>query len=180
MKENRISVKDITTISIGIAALIGGGIVVYQLSAVVPIPGTKYLLMAPYLSMIVFIIMNRVKSKYAILYIGIAFGLIMSLFNLFMTIAIISTAVLSYVSMVPIRKSKIRKIVGASLFSAYTGLSALSISKYMIGGVFERIKNEWILVVTVFCWGFGVLGVLLANKILEHMKANDYEMNNEG
>ena len=62
--------NEITTIAMGVATLIGGGMGIYFLSAFFALPGSKYLLMAPYLSTIFYVMQYKLTSKYTLLKIG--------------------------------------------------------------------------------------------------------------
>ena len=161
---------EITIIAIGIAALIGGGFFILQLSMVFPIPGVKYIMMSPFISLVIFILLYRLSSIYAILKIGLVFAAIMMLINLFMGAAIITTALMTQLTILPIKSHKIRAYLGAVCFSGYTGLSALTFSKYLIGGIFSEIPLAWLVLTGVICLLFGGLGVLIANRLMKYMR----------
>lgn len=173
-KNSEMKTRDLAYIGLGITALITGGIVIYQISSVIAIPGVKYILMAPYLSMIMYILMSKINVPHSILVIGSVFGLLMMAMNIFMTIAIISTSVLAELSVIMIHKAKTKAYIGSILFSGYTGVSALTISKYFIGGVFEEISINWIILTGFICVIFGYFGTKLGRKILKYVNLYDY------
>jgi hypothetical protein len=161
-------IREITYIALGVASLIAGGFAILQVSMVFPIPGVKYILMSPYLSMVIFILLTKAKGKYALLKFATTFGMIMMVMNIFMGLAIGITAVLSQFSIIRLKASG-KAFYGAIFFSAYTGVSALTISKYLVGGVFEEISWIWILLTGLICALFGFLGTILAKRITKHM-----------
>lgn len=170
MKQNRsLRTKDMTYIGIGLAALIGGGIVIYQISSIFAVPGVKYMLMAPYLSIIMYVLMSKVEVRYPALVIGTTFGLIMMLMNVFMTVSIILTSILTEVSLMGMRPSLKKRFIGAAFFSGYSGLTALLISKYAIGGVFEYIPLKWIGAVALICTLLGMAGAQLGQRIMKYV-----------
>lgn len=173
MSNNR-SMKDLIIIAMGVAAMIGGGFVIFQISLVFPIPGVKYIMMAPYLSMMIYIILNKVKHKNAIFGVGITFSLIMTLINLYMGLAIITTTLLAALSTIGMKKQH-KTFWAASGFSGYTGLTTLIISKYMIGGAFQSISPIWIVTATILCFGFGIGGVVYAKKVLRYLTKYSFE-----
>ncbi|RXV60496.1 hypothetical protein DWB64_11125 [Fusibacter sp. A1] len=59
------------------------------------------------------------------------------------------------------------------LFSAYTGVTALGLSKLMIGGGFSEIPWYWVLVSGMLNSISGFVGVLFASRIMRHMKGFD-------
>ncbi len=160
--------KEITTIAMGVATLIGGGMGIYFLSAFFAVPGSKYLLMAPYLSIIFYVMQFKLKSKYTLLKIGTVFALIMTVINIFMGIAILLTTLLTCLTVLPLATIDLRAFWGSVLFSGYTGGCALLITKYFIGGL-DAVSNMWILVVAVICAGFGVLGTMVAKRVLNNI-----------
>ena len=164
-----IQTRDMTYIALGIAALISGGFIIYQASLFIAMPGVKYILMAPYLSMIMYILTAKVSVRFPVLTIGTIFGLIMMFMNLFMVAAILMTSVLTEVSTFYMGRKESRNFIGAVLFSTYTGLSALVISKYAIGGVFASMPIEWIAYTAILCSVFGFAGTKLGQKILRYV-----------
>lgn len=161
-------VKEITYISIGVATLIAGGFAIFQISMFFPIPGIKYILMSPYLSMVIFILLSKVNDKFTLLKIGFTFGLIMMMINMYMGLTIVLTSILSQIS-INYLKNSFKISFGAVLFSVYAGISALFVSKYIIGGVFKEISNIWLLITGLICMIFGVIGVYLAKKIIKYL-----------
>ena len=174
MKENQLKTKEITTIGVGIAAMIAGGAVIYQISMVMPIPGFKYMIMAPYLSMIIYILLVKIGTKSALLHIGLVFGLIMIVMNVYMSLSIVLTTVLTDLSIRTTRDPQKRAVIGSALFSSYTGVVALLVSKYLIGGVFMQISIIWILCIGIMCLALGIVGTVLARKIMVQISMYSY------
>lgn len=165
----KITTKEITHIALGIAALISGGFLIVQIGRTFPIPGGKYIIMAPYLSLVMYLIMSKVDAKAIVLLIGSVLAMIMSLVNLYMGLAIIVTTVLTHL-MTLLASNKSRKRVLASItFSGFTGGISITVSKYLMGGVFEQIPSIWVIYTSILCMIMGGLGVLLASKIAKHM-----------
>ncbi len=169
MKGNGLTTKEITYIALGIAALISGGLAIYQVSAVFPLLGGKYILMAPYLSMVLYVILTKVSLRYGVLVVGSVFALIMAPVNLFMMISILLTSVLTELATLPLRHKGVKRMASATLFSSFTGVSSLVVSKYLIGGVFMAITFEWLIYSGILCTIFGGIGTLLAVRLLKHI-----------
>lgn len=162
--------KEIVNIAIGIAALIGGGMGIYAISGAFPIPGAKFMLMAPYLSIVLYVIQVKVQTKFVVLKLGLVFALIMTFINLFMGLAIIMTTLLTQLSIMSIRNLESRVFWGSVLFSAYTGLCALVVTKTMIGGVVASVPYSWLVLASFLCGCFGVIGTKVAKRILRYME----------
>lgn len=171
MKHRESTTKEITYIALGVATMIAGGIGLYQLAAIMPVLGIKYLFIAPYLSMVLMVLLSKIARQWVLIKVGVIFGLIMLLINLFMGGAIILSTVFAQGSIMylPIEK---QSFWGSSLFSAYAAASALIISKYLIGGVFAHIHLSWIAVVAMGSLLLGMLGALYAKRLLRYMQAD--------
>lgn len=170
LKPLNFKVGEITYIAIGIAAMISGGIFILQISTIFPLPGMKYILMAPYLSIIIYILLSIVQTNFAMLKIGCVFGFLMTFINLFMGLAIILTALLTQISILFLGDFTKKAFWGAILFSGYTGVCAVAISKYLVGEALRNISNWWLVLIGVICLGFGSLGTVVARKIVKHIR----------
>lgn len=160
--------KDMIVVALSVAVLITGGFIIIHLSMFFPIPGVKYILMAPFLSTVIYILMIKAKTRYVLLKFGMTFGFIMMIINMYMGLAIILTAIMTQVSLTPITNSK-KYLYAPILFPAYTGFFALYVSKTLIGGVFSTIPIGWILTTSGLCLIFGVIGTIQAKKLMKHI-----------
>lgn len=167
--------REIAFIAVGVATLIAGGGVIFIISSVFPLPGVKYILMSPYLSMVIYVIQSKIPVKFTLLKMGIVFALIMTVINLFMGITIIITTLLTQMSITFIKRFDKKTFWGSVLFSTYTGLCALTISKYIIGGIYREISSMWFLLIGLVCLVFGILGTLLAKKVLRYLRTYSFE-----
>lgn len=167
--KNHSRAQKVTNIAIGVATIIGGGFVIFQFSNIVPLPGMKYVLMSPYLSLMFYILIMRVESKYTLLYVGAVFGGIMIIINTFMGISILLTTLLSQGVMLPLKRKRTRAFVGSIAFSGFSTFVALNISKLLLGGAFAQIKLEWIVLSTVFALLMGTMGASFAKRITRYI-----------
>ena len=174
MSNKRNDIRELTYIALGVATIIACGFGIFQLSLIFPVPGTKYILMAPFLSMMFMIVQTKIDRKYVLIKLGIVFGLIMLIMNLYMGVSILMTSILAQGTslILPIKN---KYFWGSSLLSAYTGLCALVISKYLIGGVYGQISIMWIMAVGLFSFVFGLTGAFYAKRIMNYLKGNVFE-----
>ena len=133
---NQTKNSEITIIGLSIAIIIGGGMGIYMIAAVVPLPGIKYIFVAPFVSTIFYVVQHKLKGKYILPKIGTVFGLVMSVINMYMGLAILITTFLAYISSFYLKSESKRIFWSSAFFSGYTGLIAILVSKYLIGGVF--------------------------------------------
>lgn len=161
-------------IAIGVATLIGGGLAIYIVSSAFPLPGIKYVIMAPFISTVLFVVQSKLKTPHVLLKFGLVFAMIMTLVNLFMGIAILVTTLATYISVAWIANLDRKHFWGSVLYSTFTGLFALWVSKLMIGGIFEAITPMWILAVGILSTIFGWAGTTLAKRIFHRL--TDFEV----
>jgi energy-coupling factor transport system substrate-specific component len=154
-----------------IAVLITGGFMIYMVSKVIPGPGFKYIMMAPLLSIVIYILLKRVTRPYTMVFFTFAFAIIMGIWNLYMSLAILITGLSTHLFALPFMASK--AFVSASLFACFTGISGLLISKYLIGGIFSELTLNWILVTGALCLIVGVGSSYLAKGLDRYITANE-------
>src|SRR6056297_85780 len=87
--------RDITFMSLTVVLLIAGGYLLYYMSLFFPVPGSKFIIMGTYLSLVVYFPMKKVNKLGTIALVSIIFGGILSIFTLFMGVAIILTGLLT-------------------------------------------------------------------------------------
>ncbi len=158
---------EIAQIAIAVATIIVGGYVILILSSPLAIPGLKYIMMAPYLSMVLTILINRVKSKFVIIKANAVFALLMSFINLYMGLAILLSGLLAQaLKLLLIKDNRWTRGITCSGYAGFVILTALPISKHLIGGaVFEQITMQWIFIAAGIAFLFGAAGSLFGEFI---------------
>lgn len=157
--------KDITNTAIGVAAIIGGGFVIFQFSNMFPIPGMKYIMMAPFLSLMFYILLAKLDNPFSLLRISVVFGGIMMVINIAMGSSIIVTGILAQLVILPIKDPHMKNIVGSIAFAGLTSPVALLLSKLIIQGYFEVLTPEWMFVAFLISSTTGAMGTYLAVKL---------------
>lgn len=173
------SVRDIATISITVSLTFVLGYVFYLMGNVLPIPGNKFLIFAPFLGFMIYIPIDRVGRVGVITAVSVVFGFIMGLINIGMAIAILLAGVTSDIlTRVSVRSytSPRRKIISAGFFSATSFLWAFIVSYYFTGNrAFLLIANKWLLIpLVVIIYLLGVVGALMSKNMLEKRVYSNY------
>lgn len=169
MNDQRSKNYEIALIAMSVAMIIGGGIGIYMISAVFPIPGGKYILMAPFVSTVLYVIQTKLRGDYTILKLGVVFALTMTIVNIFMGLAILVTTLFTQLSIHLISDHEKKAFWGSILFAGFTGLFALTITKAFIGGIVDDVPYYWFVLIGLLCSVFGVLGTVLAKRVLRHL-----------
>lgn len=167
--------REITLIAIGIAIIIGGGIGIYMTSGLVPIPGTKYAIMAPFLSIVLYVVLSQIKSVYTISKLGIVFGVIMTTITPLMGVAIFFTTIMTQLSILVFKTDESRAFYGSIFFSVYTGISGLFITGLRIWGHNIALLIAAILIIGLLCGALGTIGALTARKIIDRLPVDRSE-----
>lgn len=164
---NRSNTLEIAQIAIAVATIIVGGYGIIILSSPLAIPGMKYIMMAPYLSMVLMILTSKIQSKYVIMKANAVFAMIMVMINLYMGLAIILSGLFTQMlQLLLIKRSKWTRRIVCSAYASFVILTALPISKYLIGGaVFEGIANTWIVIAAFIAFVLGYIGTLMGEFI---------------
>lgn len=169
--------KEMAIIAVGVAIIIGGGIAIFIASSIVPMPGVKYILLSPYLSMVTYVIQLKAKSKLILLKFGAVFAMTMTMISLFMGGAILLTAFLAQFSIIGIKNNEIKVFWGSVMFSGYMGVCALAITRLFINSRADILPNWWILVVGLLSAGLGIVAVNLSKSVLKRI--NILQLGNE-
>ena len=160
----------LTYIALSVAIMIGGGFAILQFSLFFPFPGTKYMFMSPFLSIIIYVLLFKVPHPFTALKFGLVFGFIMFLINAYMGLAILITALVTELAVFLTPQNRYKPFFAAISFSATTTMSALFVSKYLIGGIFLEIPFFYIVIAGFISMLGGLLGTFIARRILLHSK----------
>ena len=172
MNKRRSKNYEIALIAVSVAMLIGGGLVIYMVSAFMPIPGVRYVMMAPLLASIFYVIQMRLKGQYTLLKFGGVFALVMTLINLFMGIAILITTLFTHLSILWIKDDERKALWGGLFFAGYTGLCALAVTKAFIPGLVDEVPYVVFFGVGALCMIFALTGTTVAKRVLRHIGGN--------
>ncbi len=168
------STKTMTQIALSVAVLIAGGSVIFLISTFVVLPGSKYVLMAPFLGLVIAICLETIHTSWLVLKINVVFGGIMALINPYMGIAIWMTGLLTEGVLRCIPAKRFQSMASAIIYSGMTVLTTLVICKVLIGGaVYEAISLSWIIAGTSLggilgSFG-GYYGIIIGHRI-EHIR----------
>lgn len=170
MKPTQNKSTTLTYIALSVAIMIGGGFAILQFSMFFPFPGTKYMFMSPFLSTIIYVLLFKVPKPFTALKFGLVFGFIMFLINAYMGLAILLTALFTELAVFLSPHHRLKPFFGGISFSATTTMSALFVSKYLIGGVFQEIPFLYVLIAGLISMLGGIFGTFMARRIILHAK----------
>lgn len=173
-KRKQILTKEVTEIGMAVAALIVGGYVIYIIGSQFPLPGIKYTIMAPYLSLVIAFVLTYFKGQYAVLIVNAVFAMIMTMINPYMGISIFIVGLLTFLvqKLLPQRWRFYVHTV-AALYSGFVVGVALMVSKLFIGTVFfQKITYPYMVALMLFAVMAGVFGAYFGVIIGRRVKRN--------
>lgn len=143
--------RKITTIGIFTAAMIVGGYILYFLSNLVPIPGSKFIMMGPYLTFTMTFPLIRYPRFGTLSLINLVFGGVMLIMSPWMTLAIVVSGILAdFMMLLPIWL-KVKQVLAMGVYNGVSLLTSFYISNYITGNALYKILNFEALLV-----GFGL------------------------
>lgn len=164
--------RSMTQLAMSVAAMIAGGSAIFILSQVFVLPSVKYVLMAPYLALVIVLVERLVSMRFSIIIFNLVFAGIMSFITIYMGMAIIVTGLITQLVALAYReKTKAHMMIVGSTYAGATSFSALFFAKVFIGGAaFDLITPLWVALATLISCFFGVLGasvgLQISNRVL--------------
>ncbi len=159
------NLRETIFISLLVSILIGGGYVLYIISAYFPMPGMKYVVLICALRILV-------KKKWAVIKFNIVFAMIMSLVTIYMSMAIIITTLLTELTgLILIKFSyEFRNIIVSALYSFYAVLISLIVIKYvLVTPEFISVSNVMIMSFCLAGFILGILGAKIGEQVGERV-----------
>jgi len=165
--------KDITFMSLTVVLLVAGGYLLYYMSLFFPIPGSKFILMATYLSLVVYFPMKKVNKLGTISLISIIFGGILSIFTFFMGIAIIATGVLTDLTTLIIGrgyKTELVLIISAASYAFYSFVTSIYVTNVLSGHMLYQVVSIKVFIsVGIFVFVLGLIGAKIGQMIYKRI-----------
>lgn len=158
----KLSTKDLTFYALLLAALIAGGYVLFILSRTIPIPGIKYVIMSPYFSLVLMLLMSRTPRKGAILLFNTGFAGIMSLMTPVMGFAILATGAMTE-CVFQITEGRLnilrQQSITAASYSAFSVLTSIVFAYWLTDVlIYELIGLMGTLALSLTAFTLGMVG----------------------
>ena len=161
MKRNT---KELTFMALMASALLVGGYMLYILSKTIPLPGSKFLIMAPYLSLVMYLSLKHTRRPWTMTIISTVFGIVISIFSLFMGIAIIVAGIFSDLTglLIPNHYATERSIkIASSSYAFWSFAVSLFITDFVTGNILYGVFGPVTFIfMGVLIFSLGYLGTL--------------------
>ncbi|MBP2026908.1 energy-coupling factor transport system substrate-specific component [Acetoanaerobium pronyense] len=155
---------ELTFMALMASALLVGGYMLYILSKTIPLPGSKFLVMAPYLSLVMYLSLKHTRRPWTMTIISTVFGIVISIFSLFMGIAIIGAGIFSDLTglIIPNHYSTERSIkIASSSYAFWSFAVSLFITDFVTGNILYGVFGPITFIfMGVLIFSLGYLGTL--------------------
>ncbi|OPJ54955.1 hypothetical protein [Alkalithermobacter paradoxus] len=163
--------REITLIGISVSLMIIIGYVFYTMASIIIIPGSRYVLMAPLLGFMFCIPLFNIRKIGTISLVSLVFGLIMMFINIFMSVAIISSGILTdTVSYILFRNYNNNKsiICTSAFYPLFSLVTSFWVSNYITGNkAYLMINKLYILIsVSIITYILGLIGSYFGYKVM--------------
>jgi len=164
----------VTFIGLLVAALVSGGFALYLISRVLPLPGAKFLVLAPYLALAMGMGIDRLRSAWSMTMVSVVFGVVISVFTPVMGLTIVAAGLASDAAASVFRGGTLttaKVIASAACYPAWSAVLALSVTNYLTGNaLFGSLGLGPLLVTAGLAYALGAVGAALGFKILARIR----------
>ena len=141
--------RRITTFAIFTALMVVGGYIFYLISSAIPIPGSKFVFMGPYLTCVMSSLLIRYPRFGTLSLINMVFGGIMFILSPWMTLAIIVSGVVAdFIMILPIWM-KAKQLLSMGVYNGMSVLTSFYVGTYITGNVIYKILDLKVLIIAV-------------------------------
>ena len=165
--------RDITFMSLTVVLLVAGGYLLYYMSLFFPVPGSKFIIMGAYLSLVIYFPMKKVKKLGTIALVSIIFGGILSVFTLFMGLAIIATGLLTDLTTLIIGRGYKNEgviIVSAAAYAFYSFMTSIYITNVISGNMlYDVVSIKVFVLVGIIIFILGLIGAKVGQMIYKRI-----------
>ena len=167
----KLSIKDITFISILASITVVIGFVFYFLGGFLPVPGSKFIIFAPFLGCIMYFPVRKKQKIGVISTLCIIFAFLMLFFNLFMSLAIVLAGICTDLySLIVFHnyQQDWKMIASAGFYPAASFFWAFIMTYYFTGAVLFETGKIWIIMIILFIliYCLGITGAYISKKII--------------
>lgn len=176
----KLTTRDTTFFALLLSALIAGGYVLFIISRTIPVPGFKYVIMAPYFALVLMFLMAKVPRKGAILLFNAGFAGIMSFITPVMGFAILSTGAMTegvFILLSKGIKKPTQHMITASSYSAFAVLTSILFTYWLTNiQVYEIIGPIGTAALTALAFILGAIGAYVGLVIRKRISQRNFNM----
>jgi hypothetical protein len=151
--------RKLTTIAIFTTIMVTGGYVFYLIANLLPVPGSKFIVMGPYLTCVMILPLIRYPRFGTLSLINFVFGGVMFILSPWMTLAIIISGIAADLVMLLPVWTKVKQVLAMGVYNTASLLTSAYVTNYITGNVLYKILNfETLLLTSAIAFIAGALG----------------------
>ena len=166
--------RQTTFIGLLAALAIMGGLALYSVGRWFPIPGSKFVVMAPYLGLIMFMALLRLESPWAMTQVSTGLAVLVGAISPLMSVAVFTSGLCSDLTgrLLPVHgRSKMHLCIRAALFPMYSVVMALVVTNYLTRDALFGVIGPIPLVLGALLnyllgLGGGLIGIKISDRIM--------------
>ncbi len=158
--------RKITFFGIFTASMLVGGYMLYFMSKLMPIPGSKFIIMGSYLTFVMSLPLIRYPNYGTLTLINLVLGGIMFVVSPWMMLAIVLAGIVAdFIMLLPIGL-KSKQVLAMGVYNGVSLLTSIYISNYVTGNVLYKLLNfQGTLVIVALSVFTGMIGGYMGIKV---------------
>ena len=149
-----------------IVIMVIGGYLAYLTSTLIPIPGSKFLVMGPFLTLVLMIPLERFPKFGTLSLINLVFGMILLMLTPWMTLAIVVSGFTSDLIMLLPVKHWFKRVFSLGIYNLMSFYTSLYVTHVITGNLLYNVIGPIAMVaVGVLCLILGMTGAYLGRLI---------------
>lgn len=149
-----------------VVIMVVGGYLAYLLSNVVPLPGSKFLVMGPFLTFILMIPLERFPKFGTISIINLVFGMILFILSPWMTLAVVSSGFTADFLMLIPSTHWLKRVLSLGIYNVMSFYTSLYVTNVITGNLLYNVVGPVTMaIVGLLCFLLGMLGAYLGRIV---------------
>lgn len=158
-----------------VVIMVVGGYFAYFISTLIPIPGSKFITLGPFLTFVIMIPLERYPKFGTISIINIVFGLIMFMMSPWMTVAIIMSGILADLIMLSPINGWRKNVIALGVYNGLSFIISFWITNFVTGNLLYNVMGmKPLIVACILSFFTGAAGAYLGRRVslryLGHIK----------
>lgn len=166
-----------TFVGLLVALTLTGGFALYFVGRWMPLPGSKLLVLAPFLALVMFVAIIRLQSVWSMTLVSVVLAALMSAINPVMSLAIVSAGLISdlLARLLPLLGGTgLRSCLSAALYPMSAFLLGVFATNYITGrALFGAVGVFPLFAGALLGYILGLAGALLGRKIMPRILLGD-------
>ncbi len=171
----KLTTRELAQDALVVTLLIVGGYLLYFVSKVFPFPGGKFIVMAPYLTLVLYFPIARTKRVGTITLVNMAFAILLGFISFFMSVAIVLSGALTDAVALIVGGYRTEKhiLFVLPLYAVFSLISSVYIADYITGSrIYGTFGIGPIAVMALVVYGLGLIGTFTGKWLSRRLQTD--------